>query len=217
MIKLLIADDHHLFREGLTRILNDSADFEVVGSVSKGEEAISATAELDPDVVILDIHMPGMGGLEAAEQLHQLHPTLGIIMLTVSEDENDLFAAVRAGARGYMLKNSTAIELTAGIQRVYAGEAAISPAMSVKLLNQFASTQPTASSRPADDLTERERDVLKQVARGLSNKEIGLTLAISPHTVKAHLRHILDKLNLRNRAEAAAWAERNGLTKEEGQ
>jgi len=88
--------------------------------------------------------------------------------------------------------------------------------MSVKLLNQFASTQPPASSRPADDLTERERDVLKQVAQGLSNKEIGLTLAISPHTVKAHLRHILDKLNLRSRAEAAAWAERNGLTKEEG-
>jgi len=216
MIKLLIADDHHLFREGLTRILNDSADFKVVGSVDKGEEAISGTAELDPDVVILDIHMPGMGGLEAAAQLHQLHPALGIIMLTVSEDENDLFAAVRAGARGYMLKNSTAIELTAGIQRVYAGEAAISPAMSVKLLNQFASTQPPASSRPADDLTERERDVLKQVAQGLSNKEIGLTLAISPHTVKAHLRHILDKLNLRSRAEAAAWAERNGLTKEEG-
>ena len=216
MIKLLIADDHHLFREGLTRILNDSADFEVVGSVSKGEEAISVTAELDPDVVILDVHMPGMGGLEAAEQLHQLHPALGIIMLTVSEDENDLFAAVRAGARGYMLKNSTAVELTAGIQRVYAGEAAISPTMSVKLLNQFASTQPTASSRPIDDLTERERDVLKLVAQGLSNKEIGLILAISPHTVKAHLRHILDKLNLRSRAEAAAWAERNGLTKEEG-
>jgi len=212
MIKLLIADDHHLFREGLSRIMDDSPNFQVVGTVSSGEEAITSTAELSPDVVILDIHMPGIGGLAAAEQLHQLYPELGIIMLTVSEDENDLFAAVRAGARGYMLKNSTAVELTAGIQRIHAGEAAISPTMSVKLLNQFASTQPAASSRPADELTEREQDVLKLVAQGMSNKEIGLELAISPHTVKAHLRHILDKLNLRSRAEAAVWAERYGLT-----
>ena len=216
MIKLLIADDHHLFREGLARILDDATDFQVVGTVSSGEEALSGTAELNPDVVILDIHMPGIGGLATAEQLHQHCPELGIIMLTVSEDENDLFAAVRAGARGYMLKNSTATELSDGIRQVYAGEAAIAPTMSVKLLNQFASSQPEASSRPADALTERERDVLRLVAQGMSNKEIGLELTISPHTVKAHLRHILDKLNLRSRSEAAAWAERNGLTKEMG-
>ncbi len=115
-----------------------------------------------------------------------------------------------------MLKNSTSIELSDGIKQVYAGEAAIAPTMSVKLLNQFASSQPAASSRPADDLTERERDVLRLVAQGMSNKEIGLELAISPHTAKAHLRHILDKLNLRSRSEAAVWAERNGLTKEVG-
>jgi len=215
MIKLLIADDHHLFREGLARILDDSTDLQVVGAVSSGEEALSGTAALNADVVILDIHMPGIGGLAAAEQLHQRYPDLGIIMLTVSEDENDFFAAVRAGARGYMLKNSTATELSDGIRQVHAGEAAVAPTMSVKLLNQFASSQPMASSRPADDLTERERDVLKLVAQGMSNKEIGLELTISPHTVKAHLRHILDKLNLRSRSEAAAWAERNGLTKEE--
>ncbi len=213
MIKLLIADDHHLFREGLSRILDDSPSFTVVGNVSSGEEAISGTAELKPDVLILDIHMPGMGGLAAAEQLHQLYPDLGIIMLTVSEDENDLFAAVRAGARGYMLKNSTAVELSDGVRQVYSGEAAITPTMSVKLLNQFALTPPAASPRPVDDLTEREQDVLKLVAQGMSNKEIGLELSISPHTVKAHLRHILDKLNLRSRSEAAAWAERHGLTK----
>lgn len=214
MIKLLIADDHHLFREGLARILDDTQHFQVVGGVSNGEEALADVERLHPDVVILDIHMPGMGGLAAAERLHQRYPDLGIIMLTVSEDENDLFAAVRAGARGYMLKNSTAAELTAGIERVYAGEAAIDPAMSVKLLDQFASSRPVSSPRPVDDLTERERDVLKWVARGLSNREIGLNLAISPHTVKAHLRHILDKLNLRSRSEAAAWAERQGLTRE---
>jgi two-component system NarL family response regulator len=216
MIKLLIADDHHLFREGLSRILDDSPSFQVVGTVSSGEDAISAVIELMPDVVMMDIHMPGMGGLAAAEQLHQLYPDMGIIMLTVSEDENDLFAAVRAGARGYMLKNSTAAELSAGIRQVHAGKAAISPAMSVKLLDQFASSQPASSPRPADVLTDRERDVLKLVARGMSNREIGLALAISPHTVKAHLRHILDKLNLRSRSEAAVWAERQGLTKEGG-
>ena len=213
MIKLLIADDHHLFREGLSRILDDSPSFQIVGTVSSGEDAMTATAELMPDVIMLDIHMPGMGGLEAAQHLHNRYPDLGIIMLTVSEDENDLFTAVRAGARGYMLKNSTAVELSAGIRQVYAGKAAISPTMSVKLLNQFASTQAASSPRPVDDLTDREQDVLKLVARGMSNKEIGVHLSISPHTVKTHLRHILDKLNLRSRSEAAAWAERHGLTK----
>ena len=214
MIKLLIADDHHLFREGLSRILGDSPSFQIVGTVSSGEEAIASTVELSPDVLILDIHMPGMGGVEAAKQLHVRYPELGIIMLTVSEDENDLFAAVRAGARGYMLKNSTAAELTAGIERVHAGEAAISPTMSVKLFNRFASTPPASSPRPLDDLTDRERDVLKLVAQGMSNREIGVQLSISHHTAKAHLRHILDKLNLRSRSEAAVWAERQGLTKE---
>ncbi|HEY53440.1 MAG TPA: response regulator transcription factor [Caldilineae bacterium] len=214
MIKLLIADDHHLFREGLSRILDDASGFQVVGAVSSGEDAIYAVTELTPDVVLLDIHMPGMGGLAAAEQLHKHHPDLGIIMLTVSEDENDLFAAVRAGARGYLLKNSTAAELSDGIRQVHAGKAAISPAMSVKLLDQFVSSQPAASPRPTDALTDREQDVLKLVARGMSNREIGVRLSISPHTVKAHLRHILDKLNLRSRSEAAAWAERQGLTRE---
>jgi two-component system NarL family response regulator len=216
MIKLLVADDHHLFREGLSRILADTPDFEVVGNVSSGEQAIAGVAELNPDIVVLDIHMPGIGGLAAAAQLRQRYPSLGIMMLTVSEDEDDLFAAVRAGARGYMLKNSTAAELSEGIKRVYAGEAAISPSMSMKLLNQFTATPPATSTRPADNLTERERDVLKLVAQGMSNKEIGQKLMISPHTAKAHLRHILDKLNLRSRAEAAAWAERNGLTRVEG-
>jgi two-component system NarL family response regulator len=214
MIKLLIADDHHLFREGLSRILDDSPRFQVVGTGSNGEEALAGMAELNPDVVILDIHMPGIGGLETARRLHARYPELGIIMLTISENEQDLFAAVRAGVRGYMLKNSTAAELTAGIEQVYAGEAAISPTMSVKLLNQFASTPPASSSRPADVLTDREQAVLKLVAQGMSNREIGQELAISPHTVKAHLRHILDKLNLRSRSEAAVWAERQGLTKE---
>ncbi|NOX61660.1 MAG: response regulator transcription factor [Chloroflexi bacterium] len=213
MIRVLIADDHHLFREGLQRILADAPGIEVVGGVSSGEKALSAADELKPDVVLLDVNMPGLGGLEAARRLRARHPNLGIIMLTVSEQEEDLFEAIRAGARGYMLKNSTADELALGIRRVYAGEAMISPAMSVKLLEQFAAMQAASQSPPQERLTARERDVLRLVARGLSNKEIAAELALSPHTVKAHLRHILDKLHLRSRAQAAAWAERHGLTK----
>jgi len=215
MIKLLIADDHHLFREGLSRILDDSPRFQVVGTGSNGEEALAGMAELNPDVVILDIHMPGIGGLETARRLHARYPELGIIMLTISENEQDLFAAVRAGVRGYMLKNSTAAELTAGIKQVYAGEAAISPTMSVKLLNQFASTPPASSSRPADVLTDREQAVLKLVAQGMTYKEAGKVLCLSERTIKYHMRQIMNQLHLRSRAEVIAWATHQGLTHSE--
>ena len=212
MIRVLIADDHHLFREGLTRILNDEADIEVVASLRSGEEALAAMGSYRPDVVVLDVNMPGIGGIETARQLRERYPDLGILMLTVSEDRETLFAAVQAGVRGYLLKNSTSDELVEAIYRVHRNEAAISPAMSAKLLDEFVALSQGQRQRPADVLTERERAILRYVASGMSNKEIGLALSISPHTVKAHLRHILDKLGLRSRTQAAAWAERHGLT-----
>ena len=219
MIRILIADDHHLFREGLTRILNDAPGITVVASASSGEEAIANAAELKPDVVLMDVNMPGIGGVEATRQLHASHPEAHVLMLTVSEQDSDLFAAIRAGARGYLLKNTTSHELITAIQRVHAGEAVVTPVMAAKLLDEFASLPPSTGSTPKrralesskEALTDREYDVLRLVARGLSNKEIGKALSISPHTVKAHLRSILDKLHLRSRVEAAAWAVRRGL------
>ncbi|MBI5304902.1 MAG: response regulator transcription factor [Chloroflexi bacterium] len=211
-MKILIADDHFLFREGLARILNDVPDVRVVATVASGEDALVRVGEFKPDVVLLDVNMPGMGGVEAARRLHDVHPQLGIVMLTISEQQSDLFAAIRAGARGYLLKNMNSQDLIAAIQHVAAGEAMIAPAMAVKLLSEFASGAPKPDSPPpGDELSAREREVLEFVARGLSNKEIATQLALSPHTVKAHLRTILDKLHVRSRAEAAAWAARRGI------
>lgn len=216
MIRILIADDHQLFREGLARVLNDASDLRVTATMSNGEDAVARAAELQPDVILMDVNMPGMGGLEATRQLHARHPAIKIIMLTISEREADLFGAIRAGARGYLLKSSTSDELGEAIRRTHAGEAIIAPAMAAKLLDEFAASPASREKAPrGEGLTDRERDILQRVARGLSNKEIGAELSLSPHTVKAHLRSILDKLHLRSRTEAAAWAAQSGLTKKD--
>ncbi len=220
MIKVLLTDDHHLFREGLSRILQDAPGIELIATASSGEAAQKLAAQHQPDMILMDINMPGMGGIEATRQLHETHPEIKVLMLTISEEDQDLFAAIRAGARGYILKNSSSQELLAAIQRVQAGEAVINPSMAVKLLDEFAllsTANPRSKIEPtpeSESLTEREREVLKCVARGLSNKEIGEQLSISPHTAKAHLRSILDKLHLRGRVDAAAWAIRHGMLRE---
>ncbi len=212
MIRVLLADDHHLFREGLTRLLSEEEHIEVVASLRSGEEVLAMVHDLKPDVVLLDVKMPGLDGVETARRLRERHPDLGILLLTVSEDRETLFNAVQAGVRGYLLKSSTSQELVDAIHRISRGEAVISPSMSAKLLDEFVALSQGKRQRPEDILTERERDILRYIASGMSNKEIGAALAISPHTVKAHLRHILDKLGLRSRTQAAAWAERHGLT-----
>ncbi|MCI0520394.1 MAG: response regulator transcription factor [Chloroflexi bacterium] len=214
MIRVLIADDHHLFREGLVRILNETSDLQVVASLSRGEEAVAQAAALRPDVILMDVNMPGIGGLEAARRLRAGCPQARVLMLTVSEQESDLFAAVRAGARGYLLKSATSVELVEAVQRVARGEAIIAPVMAARLLDEFAA-MPAGVAKgeapTAEEVTERERQVLQMVAKGMSNKEIGAALNLSPHTIKAHLRSILDKLHLRSRSEAAAWAATHGL------
>ncbi|MBI5053871.1 MAG: response regulator transcription factor [Chloroflexi bacterium] len=158
--------------------------------------------------------MPHVGGVEATRQIHARQPQIKIVMLTISEREDDLFEAIRAGARGYLLKSATSNELMEAIQHVQAGEAMIAPAMAMKLMEVFAAQRtPTRVADAVDDLTGREHEVLGLVAQGLSNKEIGAQLSLSPHTIKAHLRTILDKLHLRSRAEAAAWAARHDTVK----
>lgn len=222
MIRVLIADDHSLFREGLARVLNEAPGISVVASVSNGLEALSRAAEFKPDVILMDVNMPKMGGVEATGHLRKIHPQAAVIMLTVSEEEQDLYAAIRAGARGYLLKSSNATELIDGIQRVHANEAILAPGMTAKLLNEFASISPVPNSLEGADqdgvdvnvLTEREREVLRWVARGMTNKEIGAQLSLSPHTIKAHIRTILEKLHLRSRAEAAAWTTRHEIPRQ---
>lgn len=220
MIRILIADDHSLFREGLARVLNEAPGMSVVASVSNGLEALSRVAEFKPDVILMDVNMPKLGGVEATRQLRKIHPQAPVLMLTISEDEQDLFSAIRAGARGYLLKSASAAELVDAIQRVYANESILNPGMAAKLLNEFASISPASPSLDSDDdeagvstLTERERQVLQLVARGMTNKEIGSQLSLSPHTIKAHIRTILEKLHVRSRAEAAAWATRHHIPK----
>ncbi len=215
MIRILITDDHQLFREGLKRILNETGEITILATCSRGEEVVAQAPQYKPDVILMDVNMPGIGGLEATRQIHARLPDVRIIMLTVSEKESDLFGAIRAGARGFLLKHASTDELVEAIRHVYAGEAIIAPSMAVKLLDEFAAAKPSSSAEQGgEELTDRERDVLQLVARGLGNKEIAAELGLSPHTVKAHLRTIFDKLHLRGRAEAAAWAERHGLTKD---
>ena len=219
MIKVILADDHHLFREGLARILQDAPGIELVASAANGEEAQARINDLNPDIILMDINMPGIGGIEATRQLLDTHPEIRVIMLTISEEDQDLYRAIQAGAKGYILKNSSSVELLDAIRRVHAGEAIINSKMAVKLLEEFTllSTsipRPKAPTSESESLTYREREVLKYVARGLSNKEIGDQLSISPHTVKAHLRSILDKLQLRGRVDAAAWAVRHGMLRD---
>ena len=217
MIKVLLTDDHNLFREGLARILRDAPGIDLIASAASGEEALKLAKQHQPDLVLMDINMPGIGGLEATRKLRQKLPEVKVLMLTISEEDQDLFTAVRYGARGYILKNSSSRDLLEAIRRVHNGEAVITPRMAVKLLDAFAEIQALPPSTigetlQVEELTERETDVLRLVAQGLSNKEIGDKLSISPNTVRAHLRNILEKLQLTSRVEAATWALRHGLT-----
>lgn len=220
MIKVILTDDHNLFREGLSRILQEAPGIELVATASSGEEAIQLTKKHTPNLVLMDINMPGIGGLEATRHIRQKHPDIQVLMLTISEEDQDLLTAVRFGARGYILKNSSSRELLDAIRRVQNGEAVITPSMAVKLLDAFAAAPTTTLPDPGDndqieELTDRETEVLRWIAQGLNNQAIGAKLSISPNTVKAHLRNILDKLHLGSRVEAATWALRHGLTPEE--
>lgn len=209
-IKVLIADDHTLFRQGLQRLLTESDDLVVVGEAVNGEEAVALAGQLEPDVALMDVTMPGIGGVEAARRLRQAQPQVQVIMLTVSEKDEHLFASIKAGAHGYLLKNAQRAELIEAIRRVCAGEAIVAPAMAVRLIEEFSSLSQPAEPE-TDGLTDREIEVLHLVAQGLSNKQIAAELSLSEHTVKTHLRHILDKLHLRSRTQAAAYAARTGL------
>lgn len=207
-MRILLADDHALFRDGLASLLL-AWGHEVVGSASDGLQAVELVDRLDPDLVLMDVRMPGVGGLEATRRISLAHTDVAIVMLTVSENEDDLFAAIKAGARGYLLKNLESAQLRAMLDAVGRGEAAISPATAARIIAELA--RPTAVAADQDRLTEREIEVLQLVTEGLRNKEIAARLGITENTAKFHLRNILEKLHAESRTELAARAVREGL------
>jgi DNA-binding NarL/FixJ family response regulator len=211
-VRVLVVDDHALFRHGLVSVLRTAADVEVVGEARDGLEAIELAATLEPDVVLMDVRMPTVNGIEAARRIRLAQPTVRVLMLTESEDEDDLFGALRAGATGYLLKEVAIDEIADAIRAVAVGQALVSPSMTTKLLSEFnAMSRRLEEEHDGRRLTDRELEVLRLIARGMSNKDIGTELVISENTVRNHVRNILEKLQVRSRVEAAMYAVREKL------
>ena len=212
-MRVLLADDHALFRDGVASLLA-AWGHEVVGQASDGTSAVELALRLRPDLVLMDVGMPGGGGMEATRRIAAAAPDVAIVMLTASEDVDDLFAAIKAGARGYLLKNLESVELRGMLEAVARGEAAVTPAIAARMLTELARPDAPAADpgrRDPDRLTDRELDVLRLIVDGLRNKEVAGELGISENTVKFHLRNILDKLHAQSRAEMVARAVREGL------
>jgi DNA-binding NarL/FixJ family response regulator len=213
-IRVLVVDDHALFRRGLQMVLEQEPDIEVVGEASDGTEAVETAAEKLPDIVLMDVRMPKRGGIDACTAIHEVAPSTKIIMLTISDEEADLYDAIKAGAMGYLLKEISIEEVASAIRAVHGGQSLISPSMASKLLTEFAAMVKKTDDKqqvPAPRLTDREMEVLKLVARGLNNRDIAKELFISENTVKNHIRNILEKLQLHSRMEAVVYAVREKL------
>jgi len=204
-IRILVVDDHPLFREGVVHSLIAEPDLAVVGQAASGEEALNLARELLPDVVLLDIAMPGWGGLVTAEKLATACPAIRVVMLTVAEDEDKLVAAFSAGARGYVLKGVSARELANVVRGADRGEVYVSPSLAAGILVALTHGRPVD---PLGELTDKERDILKLVGRGLTNREIGEHFHLSEKTIKHYITNILQKLQVRSRVEAALLAAR---------
>lgn len=209
--RVLLSDDHALFRDGLASLLT-AWDMEVVGQASDGLEAVAQARRLKPDLVLMDIHMPRLNGLEATRIIKAELPETTVVILTVSDNEESVFEAVKSGAQGYILKNIPGDEFARLLANLAQGEPAMSKGLARRVLQEFARYAAEAQTRGPDSdepLTAREQQVLEEVAAGHTNKEIGSTLFISEETVKYHLKNIMQKLHLRNRAEVVAWAIRH--------
>jgi DNA-binding NarL/FixJ family response regulator len=215
-IRTMIVDDHALFRRGLEMVLGTEPDIELVGQASDGTEAVEKAAESLPDVVLMDIRMPRSNGIEACRAMKEAAPSAKIVILTISDEEEDLFEAIRAGASGYLLKDIPLDEVADTVRAVHGGQSLINPSMAGKLLTEFATLakrddEERAQELPAPRLTEREMQVLKLVARGMNNRDIAKELFISENTVKNHVRNILEKLQIHSRMEAVMVAVREKL------
>ena len=212
-MRVLLADDHALFRAGIASLLG-AWGMDVVGQAADGIEAIELTRRLKPELVLMDVGMSPCNGLEATRVIKTELPDVKVIIVTVSEDDQDLFEAVKSGAEGYLLKGMSEEELGSTLEKISAGEPALSPVLAAKILDEFARMGREGTGKPPgpeDELTDREREVLRLVADGATNREIGSQLFISENTVSFHMKNILAKLHLKNRAQAAAFAIRAGL------
>ncbi len=211
-IRLLIVDNHTLFRQGLISLLQNEHEFLVVGEAASGDAAVQQALALQPDVVLMDVVLPGMDGIETACRLLADLPGIRVLMLTVSDSDEHLLGAIQAGARGYLLKSADADELFYAIRHVHSGEGILSPAMTLRLFDMVRAI-PALLPLPATDLplTRREQDVLRLLAQGQSNRQIAEVLMVSENTVKTHVRHILEKLELDSRSEAVALVRRKAL------
>jgi two-component system nitrate/nitrite response regulator NarL len=214
-IRVLLVDDHILFRKGLISLISTRDDIEIVGECGDGAEAVDRARELMPEVVLMDIRMPGLSGIDATRQITAEMPHVKVVMLTVSEEDGDLFEAIRSGARGYLLKNIEPADLYQLVRAVAAGEAALSPAVASKILEEYGRAQTRGCEDTAQEavLTEREREILGLLMDGLGNKEIAQRLCISESTVRNHLHNVLYKLNLENRVQLAIYAYRQSLAR----
>lgn len=214
VIRILVADDHTLFRKGLRSLLEHQTGLQVVGEAATGPEAVTLAAELVPDVVLMDIKMPSLSGIEATKQILQENPHIGVILVTMFDDAESVFSGMRAGARGYVLKGAEPHDLTHAIEAAYRGEVLLNPAIAAKLLHRFdRAGQPRQVGIPYEELTPRELEVLSLVAEGLSNKEVAARLVLSEKTVKNRISNIFAKLQVNDRTQAVLHALKTGLVR----
>jgi DNA-binding NarL/FixJ family response regulator len=210
-IRVLIADDHLFYREGVRTMLQSAPDIEIVGEAANGDDAIGQADRLQPDVILMDLKMPGTDGLEATRRILRASPHIGVLVLTMFEADETVFAAMRAGARGYLLKDADQDELLRAIQAVSRGEAIFSPAIAQRLVHYFAALRPTAADLAFPELTDREREILHLIAQGHSNAEIAERLLLRTKTVQNHVSNIFSKLRVADRAQAIVRARDAGL------
>lgn len=212
LLRVLIADDHPVFRNGLCALLSSEPDMEVVGEATSGDEAVAVATATQPDIVMMDLQMPGGGGIAATRQVLDISPHVRILVVTMFEDDDSVFAALRAGARGYVLKGSSPAEVLRAIRAVGAGEAIFSPAIAQRLLDYFAVSQRVAHRVPFPELTEREREILTLIVQGFANPAIAVRLGLSVKTVRNHVSNIFSKLQVADRAQAVLRGRDAGIT-----
>lgn len=210
-LRILIADDHPLFRHGLAALLSANPDFEVVGEATSGEEAIALAAKLQPDVILMDIQMPLVNGIEATRRVLHTSPSIRILIVTMFEDDGSVFTAMKAGARGYVLKDMQKADMLRAIRSVGRGEAIFSPAIATRLLHFFSEPRQTTPAQLFPELTEREREILDLIAQGLNNTDIAKKLVLSPNTVRNYVSNIFSKLQVADRAQAIIRAREVGM------
>ena len=214
-IRVLIADDHAVYRWGLRTLLGSEPDLEVIGEAATGKEIVERAAELRPDIILMDIQMPGMNGIEATRRIIEANQEIGVIILTMYEDDDSVFSAMRAGARGYVLKGAHPSEILKVLRAVADGEAYFGPEIAKRLMNFFSAPKPVSPEEAFPELSSREREILDLIAQGHSNAKIAARLFISPRTVSNHISHIFTKLQVADRANAIIRAREEGLGRED--